>query len=101
MIADPARWLVLSDHGSDQQPPETSGSLLERDLKPLLPGHHLSPTNAGGVIVVSMDVDPDRDEEFNDWYNTEHIPHLRTVPGVLARRFQKSRMYFMFRKRVA
>jgi hypothetical protein len=92
MIADPPRWLVLSDREADQSPPETNGSLLAWDLEQILPGRRLSPTTAGGVILVSMDVDPDRDEEFNAWYNTEHIPHLSTVPGVIAaRRFHAER----------
>ena len=36
------------------------------------------------VFSASMDVDPDREEVFNDVYDTEHIPLLLTVPGVLA-----------------
>ena len=85
----------------------------------------------------------DREQEFNAWYNAEHIPHLSGLPGVIAarrfqtlnpgapryvalyhvantdiyttqhwvaanetpwmlrmRRFQRNRMYFMFRTRV-
>ena len=31
---------------------------------------------------------PSREEEFNAWYNTEHIPAMKRVPGfVTARRF--------------
>jgi len=31
---------------------------------------------------------PEADEEFNDWYDTEHLPRLAAVPGVLtAQRF--------------
>ena len=36
------------------------------------------------VFIASMDVDPDREAVFNDVYDTEHIPLLLTVPGVLA-----------------
>jgi hypothetical protein len=89
MIADPPRWLVLSDREADQSPTETGASLLAWDLVQIVPGHRLSPVNAGGVILVSMDVDPGREEEFNDWYNTEHIPRLSAIPGVIAaRRFR-------------
>ena len=28
-------------------------------------------------------VDPAKEEEFNAWYNTEHIPELLSIPGVL------------------
>jgi hypothetical protein len=34
------------------------------------------------VFVVSMDVDPDKEALFNEVYDTEHVPALRTVPGV-------------------
>ena len=57
------------------------------------------------MILVSMNVDPSREEEnkkspqqaagnmsrerFNDWYNMEHIPHFNRLPGVVtARRFR-------------
>ena len=31
-----------------------------------------------------MDVDPDKEEEFNRIYNDEHIPLILEVPGVLS-----------------
>jgi hypothetical protein len=92
MIADPPRWLLLSDQVADQPASQTDVSLLAWDLMQMPPGRRLSPADAGGVILVSMDVDPDRDQEFNDWYDTEHIPHLSAVPGVIAaRRFRAVR----------
>jgi hypothetical protein len=33
-----------------------------------------------------MDVDPEMEEEFNRWYEEEHIPLLLKVPGVLSAR---------------
>lgn len=36
------------------------------------------------VLIVRMDVDPAKEEEFNKWYNSEHIPALVKVPGVLS-----------------
>ncbi len=40
------------------------------------------------VLVVGHEVPRSRVREFNAWYNTEHIPTLLRVPGVLAiRRF--------------
>ena len=54
----------------------------------LMPGDAAAPANAGGLLVVSMNVDPAGEHEFNEWYNTEHLPQLAAVPGVLsARRF--------------
>ena len=55
----------------------------------LLPGDTVSPANAGGLLVASMNIDPAVEGEFNEWYNTEHLPFLAAVPGVLcARRFR-------------
>jgi hypothetical protein len=89
VIADPPRWLELADHGTDQMPVETTAALLSWDLEQILPGDRVSPANAGGVILVSMDIDPDCEAEFSDWYNTEHIPRLSRIAGVLAaRRFR-------------
>jgi hypothetical protein len=36
------------------------------------------------IFTASMDVDPDKEALFNEVYNTEHIPHLRKVPGVVS-----------------
>jgi antibiotic biosynthesis monooxygenase (ABM) superfamily enzyme len=30
-----------------------------------------------------MDVEPEKEKEFNDWYDKEHIPALLKVPGVI------------------
>jgi hypothetical protein len=55
----------------------------------ILPGDQLAPDNAGGFLLNAMNVDPAAEAEFNEWYNTEHIPALGAVPGVLcARRFR-------------
>lgn len=36
------------------------------------------------VFVVSMDVDPDKEALFNEVYDTEHVPELLGVPGVIS-----------------
>lgn len=36
------------------------------------------------ILTVSMDVDADKEALFNEVYDTEHIPMLLKVPGVLA-----------------
>lgn len=36
------------------------------------------------IFTASMDVDPDKEALFNEVYDTEHVPHLRKVPGVVA-----------------
>jgi len=35
-------------------------------------------------FVVSMDVDPAKEALFNEVYDTEHVPYLADVPGVLS-----------------
>ncbi len=40
------------------------------------PGKHI-------LLIVRTDVVPEMEEEFNRWYNEEHIPRLLKVPGVL------------------
>ena len=55
----------------------------------ILPGDELPPDNAGGLLLNAMNVEPEAEAEFNEWYNNEHIPALAAVPGVLcARRFR-------------
>ena len=36
------------------------------------------------LFTVSMDVDADKEALFNEVYDTEHVPELLKVPGVLA-----------------
>ena len=35
------------------------------------------------LYVVRVDVDPEKDQQFNEWYNKQHIPALLKVPGVI------------------
>ncbi len=89
MIADPPRWLLLADRADAAAPPRERAPLLRWDLEQINPGTMPSPGHAGGVILVSMNVDPSREAEFNDWYDMEHIPHFNRLPGVIAaRRFR-------------
>jgi len=54
----------------------------------LTPGDRIAPDNAQGLLVSAMNVAPEADAEFNEWYETEHLPRLAEVPGVLcARRY--------------
>jgi len=36
------------------------------------------------ILTVSMDVDADKEALFNEVYDTEHVPLLLKVPGVIA-----------------
>src|ERR1051326_6522104 len=90
MIADPRHFLSIEDHAPHQSSTLAEfAPVREWNLEQINPGDLPSPDNAGGVILVSMNVDPAREEEFNDWYNTEHIPHFNRLAGVIAaRRFR-------------
>src|ERR1700730_18047160 len=55
----------------------------------ILPGDQLPPEKAGGLLLNAMNIAPEFEAEFNEWYDKEHIPALSAVPGVLfARRFR-------------
>ncbi len=63
--------------------------LLRFDGEQILPGEQAAPTGAGGLLVNAMNVDPEHEAEFNEWYDHEHVPALSAVPGTLcARRFR-------------
>jgi hypothetical protein len=41
------------------------------------------------VVLESNCADPNREQEFNDWYNNIHLPDLLKLPGVVrARRYK-------------
>ena len=63
--------------------------LIRFDGEQTLPGNADSPAGAGGVLVNAMNVLPEHEAEFNEWYDNEHIPALTAVCGVLsAHRFK-------------
>jgi len=69
------------------------GSRYERLMRfegeQILPGDKTAPENAEGFLLNAMNVVPEHEAEFSEWYNTEHIPMLAAVPGVImARRFR-------------
>lgn len=58
-------------------------------LEQIRPGDRRSPQEAGGLCISSMEVDPAIEDEFNEWYDEEHMPLMDAVPGMLAaRRFR-------------
>jgi hypothetical protein len=42
------------------------------------------------IFIASMDVDPAKEALFNELYDTEHVPLLLKVPGVLSAKRYKS-----------
>jgi hypothetical protein len=63
--------------------------LMRFEGEQTLPGDELPSAKAGGLLLNAMNITPEVEAEFNEWYDKEHIPALRAVPGVLsARRFR-------------
>jgi hypothetical protein len=52
----------------------------------ILPGDRACPEEAGGLLLLAMNVNADIEQEFNRWNDTEHFPRLAAIPGVLAAR---------------
>jgi hypothetical protein len=56
-------------------------ALTSGDLEPI--------AGAGGLMMFAMNVAPEAEADFNDWYSQEHVPSLAAVPGCMrARRFR-------------
>jgi hypothetical protein len=55
----------------------------------ILPSDPDAPKDAPALLLNAMSVAPEHEHEFNEWYNSEHIPALAGVPGALcAKRFR-------------
>ena len=61
-------------------------SIMRLEGEQILPGDALAPPGAAALLLIAMNVAPEHENEFNEWYNTEHLPALGAVPGVLAAR---------------
>jgi hypothetical protein len=48
------------------------------------------------IFIASMDVDPEKEDLFNEIYDTEHIPLLLQVPGVLSAKRYKTEPLTVF-----
>jgi hypothetical protein len=46
-------------------------------------------TKQKGLLLVMADIAPEHEDEFNRWYDEEHVPERLSIPGFLsARRFR-------------
>jgi hypothetical protein len=68
---------IIYDQAQPPAPP------LARSTDEKQPKEPLMPVKSKYVFVVSMDVDKDKEALFNEVYDTEHVPLLSKVPGVL------------------
>jgi hypothetical protein len=64
-------------------------SILRYEGEQLCPGDAIAPREAAALFLIGMNVAAEHDHEFNEWYNSEHVPALAAVPGVVcARRYR-------------
>ena len=50
---------------------------------------HQSQRIGGTIMVVMMEVEPEWEEEFNRWYNEEHLPERLEIPVYISARLFK------------
>jgi hypothetical protein len=63
--------------------------ILRYEGEQLFPGDRTAPQDAAALLLVAMNIVAEHEHEFNEWYNTEHVPALGAVPGTLcARRYR-------------
>jgi hypothetical protein len=63
--------------------------IIRLEGEQLRPGDALAPEGAAALLLIAMNVAPEREAEFNEWYDSEHLPALAGVPGVrCARRYR-------------
>lgn len=48
------------------------------------------------IFIASMDIDPGKEQLFNEIYDSEHVPLLLQVPGVLSAVRTRSEPFSMF-----
>jgi hypothetical protein len=91
VMRSPAYLAVGYDHLSPWSRRVTTRArrLLRFEGDQWRPGDRTAPAAANGLLVVGLNVAPEAEAEFNEWYDQEHLPNLAAVPGVLcARRFR-------------
>lgn len=62
--------------------------LLRFEGEQTLPGDQVAEAGAGALLLNAMNIAPEAEDDFNQWYDDEHIPALAAVEGTLcARRY--------------
>jgi len=64
--------------------------LLRFEGSQISPGEAPAPAGAGALLLNAMNVAPEGEDDFNAWYDEEHLPALAAVPGTLAARRYRS-----------
>jgi len=64
--------------------------LLRFEGSQINPGDAVAPEGAGGLLLNAMNVASEAEDDFNAWYDEEHLPALTDVPGTLSARRYRS-----------
>jgi len=64
--------------------------LLRFEGTQVAPGDAAAPQRAGALLLNAMNVAPEAEDDFNAWYDREHLAALSAVPGTLAARRYRS-----------
>jgi hypothetical protein len=91
VLHSPPYLAVGGDNGSPwtKRTAKFRKSILRYEGEQMFPGDRTALPGAAALFMIGMNVAPEHEHEFNEWYNTEHIPALGAVPGVLcARRYR-------------
>jgi len=64
--------------------------LLRFEGTQITPGDAKAPLRAGALLLNAMNVTPEAEDDFNAWYDQEHLVALAAVPGTLAARRYRS-----------
>ena len=88
VLKSPPYLAIAGEHSSPwtKRTARFRKSLLRYEGEQLRPGDLTAPAGAEAILLIGMNVVPEHEGEFNEWYNSEHIPALAGVPGVLAAR---------------
>jgi hypothetical protein len=91
VLHSPAYLAVGGDNGSPwtKRTARFRKGIMRYEGEQLFPGDKLAASDAAALLLIGMNVAPEAEAEFNEWYNTEHIPALGGVRGTLcARRYR-------------
>jgi hypothetical protein len=86
--ADLPWWRLLDVDGTRPTSPRaTESDWIGRQI---FPGRLAAPAGATAVLAMFQEPVREHEAEFNAWMDTEHVPALGAVPGVLAARRYES-----------
>ena len=90
-VLESAAYKRVQSHPTDwtrRCSPEAIGTTYIRNVYTMIHPKAVTPEIAGSAMAPAlqigrMDVPPEVDRDFNDWYNTIYVPNYEKVPGVI------------------